>query len=1135
MRVKHLLIVLCVWGVIFPLNAGNGQSRLYPSGDCRPSLRTQFSSLSENSKPWTFWYWMYGAVTPEAITADLEAMHRIGLGGAYLMPIRGVERAPEFGGKAPQLSPEWWKMVGHSMKEADRLGLKLGMHICDGFALAGGPWITPAESMQKVVWADTIVSGGKLKHLRLPRPESYKGYYEDIAVFAVPLRRQPKDINYKPVITLGSLEWTAVPQAKSGELTVNNKQSADQKNYNPEKAVRQDEEGVIRSSYPCWIQYTYPVPVTCRSIEVISSGNNYQANRLKVLASDDGTHFRVVKQLVPARHGWQNTDQNSTSSIPETTARFFRFEWTPEGSEPGSEDLDAAKWKPDLKINAILLHTSPRINQWEGKAGLVWRVAPATTNREVPDDECIKTDEMIRLPLAQTSGGDVIDVQLPSGQWRILRMGHTSIGHINATGGDGKGLECDKFSAVAVKKQFDNWFGQIFLHTDKQLAHRVVKYMHVDSWECGSQNWSTGFSAEFKKRRGYDLMPYLPLLAGVPMESAARSEQILRDVRTTIAELVVDVFYQVMDECAKAYDCQFSAESVAPTMVSDGMLHYSKADLPMGEFWLNSPTHDKPNDVLDAISGAHVYGKNIVQAEGLTEVRGVWDEDPAMLKPVLDRNFALGVNKLFFHVFVHNPWMDKKPGMTLDGIGAFFQRDQTWWNEGKAFVDYINRCQTMLQYGHPVVDIAVFTGEEIPRRAFLPERLVPMLPGIYGKARVKAEEKRLENKGQPLAMRPVGVTYAANTTDPEHWVNPMRGYAYDSFNKDALLRLAQMKDGRMVLPGGVSYKVLVLPGAHPMNPDNIPLSTEVSQKIEEYRRKGLIIPQLPYQAGDFNSYGLERDVVVPENVAWNHRSGEEMEVYFIANQDGAVPASTDSLSGGKEGKRTFTASFRISGRQPELWDPMTGKICRPANWVEKNGRTEVELALDHYGSVFVVFPKEASSELSSEFTETAVLPCPVKEWNVRFSETGKTVVRTTLFDWSREADEKIKYYSGKALYSDTFRWKESGQKAKRVVVRLGKVANVATVRVNGVACGTAWTAPYEVDVTDALRKGTNTLDIEVVNTWANALRGADLGKAPFDGIWTNAKYRLPGDNLLPAGLLGPVEFVLRSSKINLKK
>ena len=226
-------------------------------------------------------------------------------------------------------------------------------------------------------------------------------------------------------------------------------------------------------------------------------------------------------------------------------------------------------------------------------------------------------------------------------------------------------------------------------------------------------------------------------------------------------------------------------------MVSDGLMHYQKVDLPMGEFWLNSPTHDKPNDMLDAISGAHIYGKNIIQAEGFTEIRGVWDEDPAMLKPLLDRNYALGINKLFFHVYTHNPWMNHRPGMTLDGIGLFFQRDQTWWEEGKSFVDYITRCQTLLQYGHPVADIAVFTGEEMPRRSILPERLVSMLPGIYGAERVESERIRLANEGQPTRVRPVGVTHSANMADPEDWVNPMRGYAYDSFNKDALLRLAK--------------------------------------------------------------------------------------------------------------------------------------------------------------------------------------------------------------------------------------------------------------------------------------------------------------------------------------------------------
>ena len=293
-------------------------------------------------------------------------------------------------------------------------------------------------------------------------------------------------------------------------------------------------------------------------------------------------------------------------------------------------------------------------------------------------------------------------------------MGHTATGHTNATAGGGKGLECDKFSAKTVRKQFDNWFAQAFLKTDSDVARCVLKYMHVDSWECGSQNWSDTFAAEFRKRRGYDLMPYLPLLAGIPMESVERSEEILRDVRTTISELVVDVFYKVLADCAKEYDCQFSAECVAPTMVSDGLLHYQMVDLPMGEFWLNSPTHDKLNDMLDAVSGAHIYGKSIIQAEGFTEVRGTWDEHPGMLKALLDRNYALGINRLFYHVYVHNPWLDRKPGMTLDGIGLFFQRDQTWWNKGaKALSDYATRCQALLQYGHPVVDIAVFTGEEI--------------------------------------------------------------------------------------------------------------------------------------------------------------------------------------------------------------------------------------------------------------------------------------------------------------------------------------------------------------------------------------------------------------------------------------
>lgn len=1060
------------------------------------ALREQFLRPGAETRPWTFWYWMYGAVSKEGITADLEAMKQAGLGGAYLMPIKSVDNAPQYNGKARQLSPEWWNMVGFSLKEAERLGLKLGMHICDGFALAGGPWIQPRESMQKVVWKDTLIRGGGKLNLQLPVPETYQGYYEDIALFALPVKSVVKD---------------------ASPLRITCRNLADDKTVgaNATKTVNIDEKGVIRSSYPCYIQYEYAKPFTCRNVEIILNGNNYQAHRLKIMASDDGVHYRFVTRLVPARQGWQNTDENSTHAIPAVTARFFRFYWTPEGSEPGSEDMDAAKWKPNLKIKQILLHSEPRLNQWEGKTGLVWRVAAETGAAEVPDSVCYLSSGIIDLTKNMQNGR--FAGTLPAGNWKLLRMGHTSTGHTNATGGDAKGLECDKFSPDVVAKQFDNWFARVFEKTDSLTAHRVLKYMHVDSWECGSQNWSKNFRGEFLKRRGYDIFPYLPLFAGFPIDNVKESERILRDVRTTIAELVVDVFYKVLAEKARLYDCRFSAECVAPTMVSDGLMHYREVDLPMGEFWLNSPTHDKPNDMLDAISGAHIYNKNIVQAEGCTEVRGTWDENPGMLKPLLDRNYALGINRLFFHVFVHNPWMDRKPGMTLDGIGLFFQRDQTWWKDGaKVLSDYAARCQALLQYGRPVTDIAVFTGEEMPRRAVLPDRLVPSLPGLFGEERVRSEQKRLANVGEPLRVQPVGVTHSANMADPEKWINPLRGYAYDSFNKDVLLNAATVKDGKMVIPGG-EYKVFVVPLSRPMNPGPAALSEEVRRKIDTLKAGGVIVPELPYTGADFSRYGLERDMEVPVNIAWTHRSGKDYDLYFLANQ-------TDSV-------RQFTASMRTVCTTPEIWRPLTGEMKRIDGNPVKNGRTCVALSLMPYESVFIVLPKtpEAGTVMSVEGMPVMKKMLKTGDYKVYFLSGGITVERSGLFDWSKENNDKIRYYSGTAVYQTVFSWKGKLKKNEKIWLDLGKVCDVAAVRINGINCGTAWITPFKVDITKAMKKGTNKLTLEVTNTWANALLGADEGKAPFENIWTNAKYRKKEKRLLPAGLLGPLNIIVEQT------
>ena len=1005
---------------------------------------------ADTHKPWTFWYWMYGAVSEQGIKADLQAMKDVGLGGCYLMPIRSAAERPEYGGQADALSTNFWQMVDVALTQADSLGLDMGIHVCDGFALAGGPWIKPEESMQKVVFCDTVVSSGHHQFI-MPKPQHYQNYYEDIAVYAVP-----------------------VPFAATGsQPTVT---------YSP--AVTVNAKGVYCADEPCWLQYAFSEPTLVRNVEIEPSGTNIQCQRLTVKASNDGVIYYKVKQLVPPRQGWQNTGFNTTFSIPPTTARYFRFEWTPEGTEPGSEDLDAAKWKPVLRLNNIRLGNWPLLDNWEGKAGYVWRIAPDTPEEDVPNSDFLRPSDLVITKMQ----GDRLDITLPAGTWRILRMGHTSTGHTNATAGGAKGLECDKFSRKSVSKQVDSWFG-LFM---QRPNHHAIKYLHVDSWECGSQNWSPNFAQEFERRRGYDLLPLLPIYAGVPMTGG---DETLRDIRRTINELINEVFFTTVAQKAREYGVLLSSESVAPTMVSDGMEHYKYVDVPMGEYWLKSPTHDKPNDMLDAISGAHVYGKPIVQAEGFTEVRGVWDETPASIKPLLDRNFALGMNRLFFHVNTHNPWMDRRPGMTLDGIGLFFQRDQTWFSEAKGLVDYITRCQDYLQRGRPVVDIAVYTGDEMPTRALTPDRLVPRLPGLFGAKRVASERERLANVGQPMEESPVGVRHSAGIIDLKDWINPLHGYQYDSMNPDGLDRwLSQLADP--ATDDMPHYRVLVVPS-------HVLVSTATRQKINALKQYGIKVITEPLRNETLP--GVLPDAILPEGIAFTHRKDLGTHYYFLSNQ-------TDSV-------RSFRAKFRVDSHASTVLDPQTGQVL--ACHEEREGDYDcVDITLPQHGSVFVMYgyafvhavPVDRKNSLSVPLGENV-------EWDIHFRESNISLKKQPLFDWSRHSDDRIRYFSGHARYSATVKLKAAEVPEGRVWMSLPGLHDVAHVWVNGHDCGIAWTAPYEVELTGTLQKGKNLIEIEVVNTWHNALRGLDNGKAPYEGIWTNARYRTKGNDLLPAGLL----------------
>jgi hypothetical protein len=711
----------------------------------------------------------------------------------------------------------------------------------------------------------------------------------------------------------------------------------------------------------------------------------------------------------------------------------------------------------------------------------------------------------------------------PAGEWTILRMGHTSNGLTNATGGKGAGLECDKFDAEVVRLQFRSWFGKAAEVAGADLAARALKVFHLDSWECSSQNWSPVFRAEFLRRRGYDIYAYLPVMAGVPVDNVETSENVLHDVRQTIAELVTDVFYKTLQEEAHALGCIVSAESVAPTMIGDGMLHYQNTDIPMGEFWTQSPSHDKPNDMQDAISGAHLYGKNIIQAEGFTQLRTLFTEHPAMLKTLQDRNYALGINRLVYHVYVLNPWTDRKPGMTLDGIGLYFQRDQTWWGQVGAWVEYARRCQALLQWGRPVVDLAVFTGDELPRRSLTPDRLIPFVPGLFGAAKVEAERVRLANEGVPTLEMPVGVFISSHIFKAEEWVNPLRGYAYDSFNPDALAK-AEAADGLLRLPSGMEYRALLVPGKHSMQPNPEATSFASRERLARLEREGALLIRPPYTA---ETLPFERDFIVTEgsepdyapNVAYTHRRGEGADIYFVSNQE--------------ERCRELRISLRVSGKMPELWNPVSGEIRKSRSWRMEEGRTLLSLRLDAGESTFIIL-KDSTEATAMEggsndagYATLAVLAAP---WSVRFdTQAGgpeQPVIFPTLTEWNRHENEAIRYYSGTAVYSTTLEW-DGKSGAEDVFLALDSLYNVATVRLNGINCGTIWTRPYRLPIAHALKTGRNILEIEVANTWANRLMGnEDLHAEHPTSTWTNAPYRLADKRLVASGLTGEVRIVI---------
>ena len=742
-----------------------------------------------------------------------------------------------------------------------------------------------------------------------------------------------------------------------------------------------------------------------------------------------------------------------------------------------------------------------------------------------------------------------LEWEVPAGEWTILRMGCRSTGaNTRPAPAAGLGFESDKFDKKPLESHFRAYFDPLLERIGPRTKDRVTGFtgLDADSWEMSAQNWTPGFRKMFKKLRGYDPWPYFPVYSGCIVGSREISERFLWDVRLTCQELLLENHIAHMKKLCHARGLKLAIEPYDMTPVNDLDMG-SYADIPMGEFWYNH--FNSAWSCIEAASIGHIMGKPIVAAEAFTAVRPDWTEKPWSLKNQGDWAFATGINRFVIVSFAHQPWLDRVPGMMFSNYGLHWERTQTFWPMVGSYHQYLARCSSLLQQGTAVSDILCLTPEGAPHVFRAPDSAL---------------------------------------NDARGWLPDKKGYSFDACSPRILLDRAKVKDGLITFENGTSYRMLVLPRFATMTPELLErLITLVkagailygappaaSPSLNNYpdcdarvkalaeklwtampaaeRRlgKGRMIldaaTQLSKESGLYPDYdatvailkgmGLPEDFASDGPLRYCHRRTEKEEIYFIANTtDKSVNAS---------------CTFRVTEGAPQVWDPVTAEIRALSAFTRNDKTTAVPLRFEAHQSFFVVFEKGkkdlglGTRDLGkNNFPEQKLVQELTGQWEVQFdpkwggpsfaeATAGRptnSVVFNELTDWAAHPDPRIKYYSGLATYRKTFDFPQVSSfksPVSNLFLDLGVVHEMARVKVNGHDLGVVWCAPWRVDISKAIRAGSNDLEIEVVNLWPNRLIG-DAAKPEAERLtWTIIKTPYTAKSpLLPSGLRGPVRLL----------